>query len=71
MELPSQLGRGIYALGRFDTGNVWADDIDPDDLRYGFTAGIGADTSAGPIYLTYGWADGGFTRIYFALGSDF
>ena len=71
MRLPSQLGQGVYLISRFDTGNVWADDTDLDDLRYGFSAGIGADTSAGPIYLTYGWADGGYSRIYFALGSVF
>lgn len=69
-ELPAQLGRGIYAVTRLDTGNVWEDNMDS-DLRYGATIGIGADLGVGPLYLSYGYADGGYSTIYFSLGSDF
>lgn len=69
-ELPSQLGRGIYTLTRVDAGNVWEDNMDS-DLRYGATIGVGVDLGVGPLYLTYGFADGGYRSLYFAFGSDF
>lgn len=55
--MPAQLGRAVYVLTRFDTGNVWDDDADLDDLRYGGALGIGANTAFGPLYLAYGRAD--------------
>lgn len=71
LELPSQLGRGIYTVARFDVGNVWQDEVDTGDVRYGGALGVGADTAIGPLYLAYGRADGGFGRIYFSLGTAF
>lgn len=71
LQLPAQLGRGIYAITRFDTGNVWQDEVDTGDLRYGGALGIGADTTIGPLYLAYGRANGGYGRIYFSLGTAF
>ncbi len=71
-ELPPQLGRGIYTITRYDTGNVWDETgVDFDDIRHGLAVGIGADTEFGPLYFTYGVADGGYARFYFSLGSDF
>lgn len=71
MQLPSQVGQGIYAVTRYDTGNVWPDDDQFNDLRHGFAAGLGVDTAMGPIFLAYGFADGGYRRLYFSLGSIF
>lgn len=71
LELPSQLGQGIYALSRFDAGNVWENQFAAEDLRCGFGCGIGADTEFGPCYLTYGLAEGGYQSVYFSLGSEF
>lgn len=71
LTLPSQLGRGVYAQVRFDTGNVWQDSVDTGDLRYGGACGLGADTAIGPLYLAYGLADGGFSCWYFSLGTAF
>jgi len=71
LTLPYQFGRGIYAITRLDCGNVWAYRVDVDDVRYGATVGIGADTVIGPIYLTYGAASGGHGRFYFSLGTVF
>lgn len=71
LELPSQLGRGIYTIARFDVGNVWDEEVDLDDLRNGGALGVGADTAIGPLYFAYGRADGGFGRIYFSLGTAF
>jgi outer membrane protein insertion porin family len=69
-ELPSQLGRGIYAVSHLDTGNVWMDGIDS-DIRYGGSLGLGMDLNIGPLSLIYGYADGGYHSVYFSLGSDF
>lgn len=71
LELPSQLGRGIYTVFRFDTGNVWEDEFDTGDLRHGAAVGIGADTIIGPLYLGYGRTDDGYDTFYFSLGSAF
>lgn len=71
LALPSQLGRGIYTVARLDLGNVWQDEVDSGDLRYGGALGLGVGTSIGPLYLAYGLADGGYNRIYFSLGTAF
>jgi NTE family protein len=71
LQLPSQLGKAVYAMARFDVGNVWADKIDTDDLRYGAAVGLGADLSIGPLYVAYGHADEGYDCFYFSLGTVF
>ena len=71
LQLPAQLGKGIYAITRFDAGNVWADEFDADDLRYGGAVGLGADLSIGPLYVAYGRADEGYDCFYFSLGTVF
>ena len=68
--LPSQVGKGVYACTRGDAGNVWDEQINS-DLRYGATIGLGVDFNAGPMALTYGFADGGYQIVYFSFGSDF
>ena len=70
VELPSQLGKGVYAFTHGDVGNVWDEQINS-DLRYGATVGLGADLNAGPLVLTYGFADGGYHSVYFLFGSEF
>ena len=65
------LGRAVYAMTRFDVGNVWLDEVDTGDLRYGGAIGLGADTALGPIYCAYGHADGGENRVYFSMGTAF
>ena len=71
LQLPAQLGKGIYAISRIDAGNVWADEFDMDDLRYGGAIGLGADLSIGPLYVAYGRADEGYDCFYFSLGTVF
>jgi NTE family protein len=70
IEIPSQLGRGVYTITRFDAGNVWLGDVNS-DIRYGGSLGVGIDLNIGPLLLTYGIADGGYHSVYFSLGSDF
>jgi len=71
LQLPAQLGKGIYALSRVDAGNVWADEFDAEDLRYGGAVGLGADLAIGPLYVGYGRADEGYDCFYFSLGTVF
>lgn len=71
MELPSQLGRGIYTITRYDIGNVWDGTVDLADIRHGVALGVGADTIFGPCYLVYGMANGGFNTVYFSIGTEF
>ncbi len=39
--------------------------------RAGFSAFLGAETMLGPVYLGYGWTDGGDDSVYFYLGHVF
>jgi NTE family protein len=73
VELPSALGRGIYAITRVDYGNVWEkeSDVDVSDCRTGVAVGLGVDSSMGPISLAYSLADGGYSLWYFSLGTAF
>ncbi len=71
LQLPSQLGKGVYAMTRLDVGNVWAEEFDADDVRTGGLLGLGADTSMGPLYLGYGAAEGGYDRFYVSMGTVF
>ncbi len=59
-----------YAGGSFEIGNVWQerDDIGFDDLRYGGSLFLGADTILGPVYVGYGIGDGGNDAFYLFLG---
>lgn len=71
--LPPGLGDGIYLALRAEAGNAWpeSDVIGTDDLRYGGTAALAADTLIGPFYLGYGYANGGYSRAFMALGTRF
>jgi NTE family protein len=59
-----------YAGASLEAGNVWdqRSDIGFDNLRFGSSLFLGADTFIGPIYLGYGYADGGFGALYLMLG---
>ncbi len=71
LQLPSQFGKGIYAMTRWDTGNVWTESFEGSDLRYGLAVGFGADTVLGPLYVGYGAADEGYDRFYISMGTIF
>ncbi|WP_373509265.1 patatin-like phospholipase family protein [Thiocapsa sp.] len=59
-----------YAGGSLEAGNVWEQrsEITGANLRFGSSLFLGADTFIGPIYLGYGYADGGFGALYLMLG---
>jgi len=47
------------------------DSITVDALRYAGSVFVGADTSAGPIRLAWGFAEGGGSRVSFNFGQSF
>ncbi|MBO8084454.1 MULTISPECIES: patatin-like phospholipase family protein [unclassified Marichromatium] len=59
-----------YAGASLEVGNTWArrGDIGADSLRLGSSLFLGADTPIGPLYLGYGYADGGNDALYLFLG---
>jgi len=61
----------LYLGGSLETGNVWEDDFDLDDLRLAGSIFVGYDTIFGPLYLAFGHADGGYNAGYFYLGRTF
>jgi NTE family protein len=64
------LGRGIYAGGSFEAGNVWlnASDASFRGLRTAGSVFVAADTWLGPFYFAWGRASGGETSFYLYLG---
>lgn len=71
-QLPPNLGRGLYAMTRFNAAKVWQDSPDDQsDWIYGAGVGLGADTKMGPLYLGYGRTDTDDDRFYFSLGTIF
>ena len=72
-KLSPSLGGGVYVIARLDAGNAWEEeeDINMDDAILGAGLGFGADTLVGPVYVGYGLAEGGFSRVYMSVGSLF
>ncbi len=67
------LGATVFVGGSLEAGEVWArrDDFDLEDLRYGGSLYLGADTALGPIYLAYGLSEGGRQSAYLFIGRPF
>jgi NTE family protein len=67
------LGGNIYAGLLAETGRTWLSEValSADRLRAGGSAFLGAETLLGPVYLGYGWTDGGDDSLYFYLGRVF
>ncbi len=63
----------IYTGISLEAGNTFFYDqsVSIDDLRYGGTVFIGAETPIGPLYLGYGYTDGGRNKWYMAIGDHF
>ncbi|TNF74658.1 MAG: patatin [Acidobacteria bacterium] len=68
-----ELGSKKYLGGWFEAGNAWSDrdEVDLDDLIYTATAFVGMDTTIGPVYLAYGYADTGNGKVYLFIGRTF
>ncbi|MEE8307566.1 MAG: BamA/TamA family outer membrane protein, partial [Gammaproteobacteria bacterium] len=63
----------IYLGASLEAGNVWNDrgDMSLDDLILAASGFAGVDTPLGPIYLAYGYAEGGNDSVYLFLGQTF
>ena len=64
------IGRGIFAGGSIETGNVWQqrNDVSASGLIAAGSVFLAADTWLGPFYFAYGRASGGQSSFYIYLG---
>ena len=70
MSMSPGLARALFVGGTFEAGNAWRDagSIRLKDLRTGGSFYLGADTAAGPVYLSLVHARGGSTGLYLFIG---
>ncbi|MEN8162522.1 MAG: patatin-like phospholipase family protein [Acidobacteriota bacterium] len=63
----------MYAGLSLEAGNVFElnQSVDIDEFLYGGTVYLGAETPIGPLYLGYGYSQGGRDRWYLAIGDHF
>jgi NTE family protein len=64
------IGRGIFAGGSLEAGNVWQqrNDVSATGLITAGSVFLAADTWLGPFYFAYGRASGGQSSFYVYLG---
>jgi NTE family protein len=64
------IGRGIFAGGSLETGNVWQqrNDVSATGMIAAGSVFVAADTWLGPFYFAYGRASGGESSFYIYLG---
>ncbi|HXH03421.1 MAG TPA: patatin-like phospholipase family protein [Candidatus Competibacteraceae bacterium] len=64
------ISRDFFVGGTLELGGVWDDleEIDPIELRGAGSVFVGADTLVGPIYLGYGYTEGGENSVYLFIG---
>jgi NTE family protein len=70
---PSFLDIPLFAGTSIEYGNVfeYADDLDFGDMLLGESLFIGADTFLGPLYLGYGYTEGGDQSVYLLIKGAF
>lgn len=70
---PAFLDTPLYLGGSLEYGNVFedTDDIKIDDMLVGTSLFLGADTYLGPIYLGYGYTEGGEQALFLLVGGLF
>ncbi len=66
-------GVPLYVGGSLELGDVWqgSTGLDGDDLRFGGSAFVAADTAFGPVYLAFGRSEGGRQSAYLLIGRTF
>lgn len=72
-DLPPAMGKGIYAGAVIEAGNAWMRDERATlaNLHRSATLFVGADTIAGPIFISYARAETGDDRFYMTVGKTF
>ena len=65
-----QIGDKRFLGGWLEAGNAWEtrEEVDFGDLIYTGTVFLGMDTVVGPVYLAYGYADTGNSKLYIFIG---
>ncbi len=61
----------LYTGFSLETGSAWygrREDFSRDDILYGSSVYLAADTFLGPFYLAYGYSDHNNQTVYFSLG---
>lgn len=63
----------VYLITRYNAGNTYGqtEDLNFDNLRYGWAAALGLDTPFGPVIFGYGRASESRDRVYFQAGLRF
>lgn len=66
-------GIPLFVGGSLEAGEVWSnpDDFALDDVRFGGSAYVGANTALGPVYLAFGRSEGGRQSAYLVIGRSF
>lgn len=61
----------FYVGGSLEAGNTWhnKDNVRLDSLIYAGSIFVGLQSPLGPVFLGYGYADGGHSAIYLTFGS--
>lgn len=69
----SIVGGATYLGVSFEAGNTWTDgaDVSLSDLRYAGSVFLGVDSPLGPVYVSYGIAEGSRRSLSFSLGVPF
>lgn len=72
-EMGSLLGGDLYLGASLEAGATWFRDenLDLEDFRIAGSVFAGLDTLFGPIYVAYGYTEGGDSSLYFFLGRLF
>ncbi|HKB16359.1 MAG TPA: BamA/TamA family outer membrane protein, partial [Planctomycetota bacterium] len=68
-----EIGGSLYFGGSVEAGGVWDgwSTIDSDEVIFGGSVFTGYASPIGPIYLGYGWAEGGEKAAFFIMGQIF
>jgi len=69
--LDSLFSTPFYIGASLEAGNAWRDksDVRLDSLIYGGSVFVGLKTPLGPVFLGYGYAEGGHDAVYLTFGS--
>jgi NTE family protein len=72
VDLNETLGTAVYAGVSLEAGNVYQRTFEPTPpgVLLGGALYLGANTKLGPIYLGYGYSEGGHSAFYFYLGTS-
>lgn len=71
-DLNETLGTGLYAGASLEAGNVFQR-LDGTPARGALIGGslfVGLNSKAGPVYVAYGYSEGGHSALYLYLGSS-